>query len=234
MVFKKGELVAEDGQMIEKPRPKRDIYIRGSVNVKWLKKDDFKVPVEGDRVRVIEIIPDQIITGSGFYKTPEVGGFLQSDTSRDLLKICVIERHRATGRIGKGILKGMGLKSGAIATSVAHDSHNIVVTGVSDEDIFKASLAVIKMGGGIAVADKGEILGTLPLPIAGLMSEMSVEKVDEVLARLLKVTKGLGALPRHPFFTLSFLCLPVIPELKITDKGLVDTEKFEVVDLFYD
>jgi len=232
MVFKNGELVAEKGKLKELQAKPKDIPIRGSVNVKWLEPRDFKVKAAGKKVKAIVIVPDQIITKSEICATPEKRGYLVSDPEKDLLKVCVVERHRASGNIGTGILKGMGLKSGAIATSVAHDSHNIVAAGVKDSDIMEACVEVIKMGGGLAVVDKGKLLAGLKLPVAGLMSELPVEKVNRRLAKLIEIAHSLGAKPSNPFFTLSFLCLPVIPELKITDKGLIDVNKFKIVSLF--
>ncbi len=232
MVFKKGKIVAENGKLKKRRVKPKDIYIRGSVNVKWLVEDDFKIKARGSKVKTIKLVPSQIITEYKKYKTPVSGGMLVSDTSRDMLKICVVERHRASGDIGIGMLKGMGLKSGAIATSVAHDSHNIVSTGVNDKDIMAAVIEVVKMGGGLAVVKDEKVMESLDLPIAGLMSELPIEQVKEKLIKLKKAAKDLGAIPDDPFFTLSFLCLPVIPQLKITNKGLVDVDKFKIVGLF--
>ena len=234
MVFKGGKLVAENGKLAKLKIKPRDVHIRGSINVKWLTDDDFKVKVRGRNVRTIVLVPGQIITEYKKYRTPARDGYLVSDTTRDLLKICVVERHRASGNIGTAMVSGMGLKKGAIAISVAHDSHNIVALGVTDKDIMAACVEVVKMGGGLAVVENGKLIGSLELPIAGLMSELPVEKVDEKLRKIVEIARTLGAKPDNPFFTLSFLCLPVIPRLKITDKGLVDVEKFEVVDLFED
>lgn len=232
MVFKRGKLVAEDGELKSREVAPRDIPIRGSMNVKWLTPDDFKVKVEGKKVRTIKLVPSQIVTEQEKYKTPSKDGFLTSDPKKDLLKICVVERHRASGNVGKGMLKGMGLKEGAIATSVAHDSHNIVATGVTDSDIMAACVEVVKMGGGLVAVRDGEIIEKLALPIAGLMSEKSVKEVTGKLEDLKRIAGDLGAHPEDPYSVLSFLALPVIPELKITDKGLVDVDNFEIVELF--
>ncbi len=232
MVFKNGVLVAENGKMKKLPRKPKDVHIRGSINVKWLELSDFAVKASSSSVRAIKLVPNQIITEQKKYKTPEKGGFLVSDPSRDLLKICVVERHRASGNVATGILKGMGIKEGAIATSVSHDSHNIVATGVEDSDIMSACVEVIKMGGGLAAVKKGKVIETLALPIAGLMSEEPVEKVNSRLKKVISAARKLGAAPQDPFFTLSFLCLPVIPALKITDKGLVDVNKMKHTKLF--
>ncbi len=234
MVFKNGKLVAEKGELKKLSTKPRDIHIRGSVNVKWLQKKDFKLKAAGSRIRAIKLVPGQIITREVKYKAPCRDGYLVSDPDRDLLKICVVERHRASGNVGVGMIKGMGLKEGAIATSVSHDSHNIVSTGVKDSDIMSATVEVVKMGGGIVAVKAGRVLARLELPIAGLMSQEELHKVSGKLEKLIKVSRKLGALPKDPFFALSFITLPVIPELKITDRGLIDVEKQKKVSLFYD
>ncbi len=232
MVFKRGKRVAEKGRLKTKMAKRRDIPIRGSMNVKWLTAEDFKIKAKTEKVQAIKIVPSQIVTDSEVFSAPVKDGFLKSDPRLDLLKICVVERHRASGNVGIGMLKGMGLNKGAIATSVAHDSHNIVATGVTDSDIMAACVEVVKIGGGIVAVESGRTIKKLALPIGGLMSEKPVKEVARKLKALKKAAKELGAKPEDPFFTLSFLALPVIPKLKITDKGLVDVDKFEKVDLF--
>ena len=146
--------------------------------------------------------------------------------------MAVIERHRGTGNIGKGFVKGFGLKHGALASSVAHDSHNIIVVGTTDEDMRAASEAVVEMGGGLAAVSDAKLLAGLALPIAGLMSLETVQRVCDQLDSLIEIAHDMGTTLKDPFMTLSFLALPVIPELKLTDIGLVDVNKFEVVPLF--
>jgi adenine deaminase len=153
-------------------------------------------------------------------------------TVRDILKLVVVERHRASGNVGKALVRGIGLKRGAIASSVAHDSHNIIAAGADDESLYAAVVEVIKMGGGLAAADGRKILARLPLPVAGLMSERPIGEVVADLGSLLAAAKSLGSKMADPFMTLSFLALPVIPQLKLTDKGLVDVEQFALVDPF--
>jgi adenine deaminase len=143
-----------------------------------------------------------------------------------------VERHAGSGRIGLAMVRGFGLKQGALASSVAHDSHNIIVTGASDRDMLAAVSAVARMGGGLAVAAGGELIAGLPLPIAGLMSFDPVPEVSAALDRLLRAARELGSPLKDPFMTLSFLALPVIPALKITDQGLVDVNGFQHVGLF--
>ncbi|MFH1990802.1 MAG: adenine deaminase [Pseudomonadota bacterium] len=230
-VYRNGVLVAENGEIlpeIEKPDP---IPCPPSMNVD-LERIDFAIPLKSGRIRVIEIIPDQIMTRQQIEDPPTSGSLAVSDPARDLLKLAVIERHRGFGNIGKAFVRGFGLKQGALASSVAHDSHNIIVVGTNDEDMQAAVQAVVNMGGGLAAASSGEIRADLPLPIAGLMSAEPVQTVKKKLDRLIRVAREFGAILPYPFMTLSFLALPVIPELKITDKGLVDVKRFEVVPLF--
>jgi adenine deaminase len=159
-------------------------------------------------------------------------GVAYPNIKEDILKIVVVERHKATGNIGIGFIQGFGLKKGAIGSSVAHDSHNLVVVGTNDQDILKAVMAIKEMGGGLVVISDGRVLASLPLPIAGLMSEASVFQVNLQLGALHRAVKALGCKLPDPFMTLSFMSLPVIPELKITDKGLVDVNQFKFVPLF--
>jgi adenine deaminase len=159
-------------------------------------------------------------------------GVAYPNIREDILKIVVVERHRATGNIGIGFVQGFGIRRGAIGSSVAHDSHNLVIVGTDDEDILKATMAMKAMGGGLVVVLEGKVLASLALPIAGLMAETSVSQVNSRLSALHQAAKTLGCKLPDPFMTLSFLSLPVIPELKITDKGLVDVNQFKTVPLF--
>jgi adenine deaminase len=144
----------------------------------------------------------------------------------------VVERHKATGNIGIGFVQGFGLKKGAIGSSVAHDSHNIVLVGTNDADMLKAVEVIQTMKGGLAAVLDGKVLASLPLPVAGLMSEAPIAQANHQLEALLRAAKTLGCKIPDPFMTLSFLSLPVIPELKLTDKGLVDVNQFKFVPLF--
>jgi len=163
---------------------------------------------------------------------PAVGGRVASDPVADILKVFVVERHTASGRIGKGLVKGLGLQRGAIASSVAHDSHNIIAAGVAGTDIFKAVSVVADMGGGLAVVAEDRVLAMTPLPIGGLMSEEPLETLVKQLKRVNRAAQGLGCGLDEPFMALSFLALPVIPEIKLTDRGLVDVTRFTFVPLF--
>ncbi len=232
MVFKNGQLVAENGKMEHESHFNPEVKVRGSINIKWLEGDEFKIPAKSDRCRIIGLVKDQIVTQSLEDNPTIENGLVQSDPDRDLLRCYVVERHHASGNIGKGLVKGFGLKKGAIASSISHDSHNIVVVGVNDEDIFKAVTLINKMGGGLSVVSDGKVLDVLELPIAGLMSTDPLELVNERLQKLNQETRALGCPLADPFMAISFLALPVIPKLKITDLGLVDVDKFEFVDLF--
>jgi len=200
--------------------------------MKPLKKGAFLIRSDQPLVKVIQLIPDQIVTKKMMKKIHLKDGVAHPNIKEDILKIVVVERHKATGNIGIGFVQGFGLKKGAIGSSVAHDSHNLVVVGTNDQDIFKAVMAIKEMGGGLVAISDGKALGSLPLPIAGLMSEASIPQVTLQLEALHLAVKALGCKLPDPYMTLSFMSLPVIPELKITDKGLVDVNQFKFVPLF--
>jgi len=201
------------------------------MNIDW-SQTNFDMAAEGDRIRVIGAIPDQLITEHLIEDTPRQNGRVVADPDRDLLKIAVIERHLATGRMGKGLVHGFGLKRGAIAGTVAHDHHNLVVVGVDDESMLTAAQAVAEIRGGMVAVDGKQILASLPLPIAGLMSDQPIEHVRDQMEEMLAAAKTLGSSLHDPFMAMSFQALPVIPSLKLTDHGLVDVEKFQLVPLF--
>jgi adenine deaminase len=191
----------------------------------------FGIPGEPARVRVIEIQPGQLITGHGV-ETPLLrDGEVVADPERDLAKIAVIERHHGTGRVGLGFVRGFGLTSGAFASTVAHDAHNLVVVGVDDADMARCAARAQELGGGLVVARGGELRGELALPIAGLLSDAPLEAVAEGLETLQDLLAEQGVTIDAPFMTLSFLALSVIPSLKITDRGLVDVDAFRLVPL---
>ena len=232
LVFKKGKLVAEKGKLITDITKNEIPAVRGSVNVKWIKYEDFKIEAHGNIVRAIEVIPHQLITKSVESEIKVVDGFAESNLETDTLKICVIERHRAGGNIGKGFVKGFNLKSGAMASTVAHDSHNMIVIGTNDKDMYTAAVELIKSQGGKIVVNNGEILAHLPLPVAGLISDADFDTVIKKSMQLNSAAKSIGCEIDDPFMAMGFLSLPVIPELKITDKGVFDTVNFKFVDIF--
>ena len=235
MVFRGGELVARDGRMLAERAPRRDSGLPGTVHLDAARLD-FAIPAGGSpggkRLRVIGVVPDQLLTEHLVLEAAIRDGQAVADPSRDLLKMAVVERHRGTGGTGLGFVRGVGLERGAIAGTVAHDHHNLVVIGADDLSMKTAARAVVATGGGQAVALGGQVLARLPLPIAGLMSDRPIEEVRDQMRALLAAAHGLGARLRDPFMAMSFLALEVIPALKLTDQGLVDVERFEVVPLF--
>jgi adenine deaminase len=182
-------------------------------------------------VRVIEMVPEQLITGAGEEAAAVRDGRVVPDPGRDLATLAVIERHHATGRVGVGLVRGFGLRTGAFASTVAHDAHNIVVVGVDDASMRACAERLVALGGGIAVADAGAVRGELALPVAGLLSEAPAEAVVERLDELVALLREQGVHGGAPFMTLSFLALSVIPDLKLTDCGLVDVAAARVVPL---
>jgi adenine deaminase len=232
-VFKDGKLVAENGRMLLPPlRKAKGSGAKGSVRIKPLKKDAFLLRSDQSLAKIIQLIPGQIVTKKVAKKIPLKEGVAYPDIKEDILKIAVVERHKATGNVGIGFVQGFGLKNGAIGSSVAHDSHNLVIVGTNDQDMIKAAETIQAMKGGLTVVLDGKVLASLSLPIAGLMSDASVDQVNVRLEGIHRAAKNLGCKIPDPFMTLSFLSLPVIPELKITDKGLVDVNQFKFVPLF--
>lgn len=230
-VIKDGRLVAEDGYLTARleavPAPKGSAMRIGKIDA-----SSFEIQAKSSSARVIGIIPDQIITKSLVLKAKAVDGRVMADTVEDILKMAVVERHKATCNVGLGLVQGFGLKAGAIATSVAHDSHNIAVAGVSSEEMLAAVFAIKEMNGGLVVVKKGKVKASLALPVAGLLSEMYMRDVADGIDDCIDAAREQGCRLKDPFMTLSFLCLPVIPELKLTDRGLVDVNKFSFVPLF--
>jgi len=193
---------------------------------------DFSIPADGEQIRVIGAIGDQVVTGNLTEAANIKDGFAVSDVENDILKMATLERHHASGKIGKGFIKGFGLKRGAIAGTVGHDHHNLIVIGVDDASMKKAVEAVVELKGGLVAVDGDEVLATLPLPVAGLMSDEPMETVRQNYDVMIAAAHKLGSTLPDPMMTMSFMGLEVIPSLKLTDIGLVDVEKFELVDLF--
>ncbi|WP_315067279.1 adenine deaminase [uncultured Clostridium sp.] len=236
-VIKRGKCIVENGEV-------NDAIIKGSennkelasklpmINMKELRKSDLEIPLSSELCNVIEIIPNSLMTYHKIEKADINNGYFSTSISKDQLKIAVIERHHSTGNIGLGIVKGFGIKSGAIATTVAHDSHNIVVIGTSDEEMLLAVNHIKRMNGGIAIVSGKEVVASLPLAIGGLMSENGYLKVQEELYDLNKALNRIGFEKEfNPFLTLSFLTLPVIPEIKLTDKGLFEFKTFSHIKI---
>ena len=230
-VWKRGRLVAEEGRAIGVPRVTPPAWMRGSVHVPKLGARDFAIPGNG-RIRVIGVEAGQIVTKALEDEPAVRDGFAVADPGRDLAKMAVIERHKGTGRIGLGFVRGFGLRRGALASTHAHDAHNVVVVGVDDRDLAAAANRLREIGGGqVAVAD-GRVLAEVPCPIGGLLSDRSVEEVAASVGAMENAAReALGATLPSPFMAMSFMALSVVPELKLTDRGLVDVNRFELVPL---
>jgi len=232
MVFKGGRLVAEHGKALFEVSEIASEAVVNTVNFKPVTADDLRIAMSSDFARVIRLLPHSLVTESAVRKVVTEYGYFKYDDRLDILKLLVIERHHATGNIGKGLVEGFGLKNGAIATTIAHDSHNLIVIGDTNENLLAAIEEIQRIGGGIAMVKAGEVVASMPLPIGGLMSDEPIELVDQKLKDLLEVGYSLGVKRVYdPVMTLAFLALPVIPEIKLTDVGLFDVNKFEFVSL---
>jgi adenine deaminase len=238
-VYKQGKLVAERGAAVEEQFPPRaqDVVelgesLKDSVRIGELHAGHLAIRMASEKAHVIGIIPNQIVTKHLVEEVPVRDGLFRACVEKDFLKMAVIERHHQTGNVGLGIVHGLGLKRGAIASTVAHDSHNLIVAGTNDEDMLVAARTLQRMQGGLVVVADGEVLAALSLPIAGLIADQSAAEVCASLQQLEQALKILEA-PTHfqPFLTLSFLALPVIPRLKLTDQGLFDVSRFSHIEV---
>ncbi|MBS7262504.1 MAG: adenine deaminase [Eubacteriales bacterium] len=234
-VYKNGRLVVENGKVLpfDLPHiePRIQARIKSSFRLKELTPEDFHIRETGRICRVIKLIPRELLTEEWhtLINWDKNNGI---DTDRDILKIAVIERHHDTGHIGLGLINGVGMKKGAIASSVSHDSHNLVVIGTNEEDMALVANHIRETGGGLAVACDGRILADLPLPVGGLMSSDSAYEVAAQNSRLREQVESLGLNEGiEPFMLMAFCCLTVIPHLKITTLGLVEVDKQEIVPL---
>jgi adenine deaminase len=237
-VYHSGRLVAEDGRPLFEAPDMPATTLTHSFHVHGLGPDSFALSAAGLPLTkesvpypVIEVVPGQIVTGRSVEKVPVEGGRVAADPEHDILKLAVVERHRGTGNVGVGLVRGFGLRMGALASSYAHDSHNIVVVGASDDDMYKAALQVASLQGGLVVIADGEVIAALPLPVAGLMSPHPIHEVVRDFDAVEEAARSLGATVPAPFAVLSFLALPVIPSLKLTDRGLVDAATGRFVDV---
>ena len=233
-VLKGGQIVAEDGAMCEVPanRAKPNHSVAHSVHIPKIGKTQLAIPFKhGNLANIIEILPGQITTKKKIANVDVENDVFIPSIDKDFLKLAVVERHHNLGNIGLAIVHGCGLKEGAVATTIAHDSHNAIVVGTNDEDMIKALETLQSMQGGLVVVRNGEVIGSLNLPIAGIMTN---EAADVVVPKLEKVHEALHeihpTLSYHFFLTLSFLSLPVIPELKVTDVGLFDVTQFKHIE----
>ena len=225
LVLKRGRTVDEI-ERVEVPE-----WVKRSVRIRPLGARDFAISWKGGPARVIGVVPDQIVTESLVEQPAVADGQIVADPERDLAKIAVLERHLATGRMGLGLVRGFGLRAGALASTIAHDAHNIVVVGMTDADMHHAVLRLAELGGGIVVVAEGKVEAELPLPVAGLLSDRPLNEVVEATRACIGAARALGCKVPSPFQSLAFLALSVIPSLKITDRGLVDVDRFELVPL---
>ncbi len=227
------ELVLKRGRPVEEiPRAEVPDWLRQTVRVGALGPEVFRIPWGGaESARVIGLIPGQIVTASLVDRPLVRGGEALADPERDLAKIAVVERHLGTGRIGRGFVRGFGLQRGALATTLSHDAHNMVVVGMSDAAMAYAVRRLANIGGGIVVVDGAEVLAELPLPVAGILSDAPLEEVVARSREVVEAAERLGCTVEAPFQLMAFLALSVIPSLKITDRGLVDVDAFELVPL---
>jgi len=233
-VYYRGALAAENGAPVFTADTEVDLsHMTDTMKVGDFEKAHFEIGfIPHSRIRVIDLVPGQIITRAAVEDAKIEGDFAVTDPARDILKLAVIERHNATGNIGLGFVRGFGLQRGALASTVAHDAHNIIIVGTNDADMYVAALQLIRMGGGQCVVADAKVVEELPLPIAGLVSDQPLAFVRKKVDDLIAAAQQLGCGLPDPFMTLSFLALSPIPALKVTDRGLVDAEKFELTSLF--
>jgi adenine deaminase len=230
-VYKDGTLVAREGALLVELPVAEIGSVTGTVHIGDIAQAAIEIPGKPGLVEVIGIEPGQITTRHLREEAPLRDGKIVADPARDLLKLVVIERHHASGRVGLGLVKGFGLSKGAIASSVAHDAHNIVIAGVSDSDIVHAARVLEEMGGGFACVVDGTVRASVPLPLGGLVSPLPVTELVQQLRVLDATASELGCTLDHPCMTLSFLSLSVIPSLKLTDQGLIDVDSFSLLPL---
>ncbi|MBM4446766.1 MAG: adenine deaminase [Chloroflexi bacterium] len=229
MVFYKGGLVAREGSYLLPPLKAPAKELADTVRIKPFGIEVLKLTTSGENFPVIEIIPGQIITKKRIERVKAKDGVVMPDLEEDILKLVVVERHKTSGNIGLGMVNGFGLKRGALASSIAHDSHNIVAVGTNDLDIFTSIKEIEKLQGGLVACVDGKILAALPLPVAGLLSSEPLEAVVKKFEKVEKTASGLGNVPPAPFALLSFIALPVIPEIRLTDMGLVNVIEFKLI-----
>lgn len=231
-VFKKGQLVAEKGQALFDVAEQSGDQVRNTVKLHAMDLEQLKLKLEGDIANVIRLLPHSLVTEKVVRKVEVAGGYFTHNEKLDILKLAVIERHKATGNIGLGLIENFRLRKGALASTVAHDSHNLIVAGTNDEDMLVAIEEIQRMGGGLVIACDGAVVKSLPLPIAGLMSDQPLKALDVELNALLETAYGMGVnTTMDPFMTLAFLALPVIPDIKLTDLGLFDVTKFDFLGI---
>lgn len=232
-VYKDGQLVVDNGILVENNIPTPKIETTNSLNIKDLSKDKLDITLYNKSIiNVIKVIPNKLETIHLREPISSPSNKFITDIEKDLLKVAVIERHKGTGNVGVGIINGMELKSGAIATTIAHDSHNLIVVGTNDSDMLFATEKLKEIGGGIIVVEDGKVLSSIKLEIGGLITDRPINSIMNDLEELHNSIKKVApTINFNPFLTLSFLSLPVIPDMKITDKGIFDVKKFDFIDI---
>ncbi len=231
-VYKDGRLAVDNGRLLQEGRNCDSSSLEHTVNLAPVTVESFRLPLKTEMANVIGLVPYQIVTNKAALSVKRVDGCAVSDVENDILKLAVLERHHATGNIGLGLVKGFGLKRGALASTVGHDSHNLIVIGTNDEDMLAAVQELQRIGGGICIAENGQIRGALPLPVGGLMTNEPALMVAKQQADMIALAREMGVPEFYsPFLTLAFLSLPVIPSLKLTDRGLVDVDSFKFIPL---
>lgn len=232
-VFKRGMLVAENNRPLFQVESVDSSQVINTVNMKTIRQADLQIKLESDIANVIKVMPHSLLTQRVVRRVDTKEGIFQHHPRLDIIKMAVIERHHQTGNIGLGLVEDFQLRGGAIASTVAHDSHNMIVIGDNDQDMLLAIQEVTSQGGGITIVSKGKVLETLTLPIGGLISRQNMEEVNQQLKKMLTIAYETLHVNTtiDPFMTLSFLALPVIPEVKLTDKGLFDVGRFQFISI---
>lgn len=236
-VWKSGVKVAENGVMLT-PEPEKSVVaesILQSMRLPKLVAEDLKIPFKGNKANIIQIVPNQLITKRITAEVDVENGQFLPSIEKDYLKLAVVERHHNLGTKGVAIVHGMGITSGAVATTIAHDSHNAIVVGTNDADMLIALEALQAMQGGLVIVNGGEVIASLSLPIGGIMTDVVAEEANEALLKLHEALHVIHpTIDYHLFLTLSFLALPVIPDIKLTDTGLFDVTEFKHISVEVD
>ena len=234
-VWKGGTLAAHNGKALGTCRAVDESAVRGTMHLPPLGPQHLRVPATSNKARVIGTITEQVVTQKLVMELPQQAGCFMPDPASDVAKIAVFERHRGSGNVGVAFIRGLGLQQGAVASTIAHDSHNLVVVGMDDASMLLAAEELQRIGGGLAIACEGRVVASLPLPLAGLLSDMPMPELTQSLKAMHRAVRELGlAKGNDPFMTLAFMSLPVIPHLKITERGLVDVDAFTVVPVSVD
>lgn len=231
-VYKYGKLVAENYKPLFEIESYSPDYMKNSVNIKKVTEDNLKIKIKGNKANIIEIIPSSIVTNKVQREVSTQDGYF-AYSEKDILKLVVVERHKATGNVGVGLIENFKLKNGAMGTTIAHDSHNIIVIGDNDRDILNVINELSNIGGGLVIASEGEIIRSLPLEIGGIMTSKDIKETNELLKEMMDISYNKLNVNKaiDPFMTLSFMALPVIPKLKLTDMGLFDVEDFDFMNV---